>query len=441
MSDTEKKGGNLPAILVMFALFFMIAFITNFAGALGPVVKGQFALTNAESQFGSMVNFFAYLFMGIPGGLLLKRKGYKVTAITAVLFGLVGIAIQIASCYLKTKNTCFPTYITGAFIAGFSMCLLNLVVNPLLNTLGGGGNKGNQLVQTGCSLNSIGATIAPVLVGILMGQAAKASGGVATLKDAVPALGIAAAIFVLALVIIGITKIPEPNLETAEEKADRLSGKTSVVADIFATLKFRHFVLGALGIFMYITVESGIPNMALLYMTEETKDAAGAVVKGPGYVGMAVAGSVVGAYWFCMMIGRILGAAFGAKFSSRLQITVCSTAGIALLLAAMFIPVKMVAIPFTSMQIPLSMCFAVLCGLCTSVMWGGIFNMAAEGLGKYVPMGSGIFMTMVFGGLLLPVQGMIADKIGILNSYWLSIGLLAYILFYALVGSRVSKRA
>ncbi len=427
---SEPKNNNLPAILVMFALFFMIAFITNFAGALGPVVKGQFTLTNAESQFGSMVNFFAYLFMGIPGGLVLKRKGYKFTAIMAVLFGLAGIAVQIGSCYLKTKGTCFPVYITGAFIAGFSMCLLNLVVNPMLNTLGGGGNKGNQLVQTGCSLNSVGATIAPVLVGILMANAAKAHDGAATLLDAVPALGIAAAIFVFALVIIALTKIPEPNLETAEEKADRLAGKTSVVADLVATLKFRHFLLGAIGIFAYITIECGIPNMAMLYMTEEN---------GPGFVGMAVAGSVVGAYWFCMMIGRILGASFGSKISSRAMITTCSLAGIALLATAMFIPVKMVTVPFTTMQIPLSMCLATLCGLCTSVMWGGIFNMAAEGLGKYVPMGSGIFMTMVFGGVCLPLQGMVADKIGILNSYWVSIGLLAYILFYALVGSRVKK--
>ncbi len=438
---SEQKTNNLPAILVMFALFFMIAFITNFAGALGPVVKGQFTLTNAESQFGSMVNFFAYLFMGIPGGLVLKRKGYKFTAIMAVLFGLAGIAVQIGSCYLKTKGTCFPVYITGAFIAGFSMCLLNLVVNPMLNTLGGGGNKGNQLVQTGCSLNSVGATIAPILVGILMANAAKANGGVATLLDAVPALGIAAAIFVLALVIIALTKIPEPNLETAEEKADRLAGKTSVVADLVATLKFRHFLLGAIGIFAYITIECGIPNMAMLYMTEEVKNAAGEVVgKGPGYVGMAVAGSVVGAYWFCMMIGRLLGSAFGSKISSRAMITTCSLAAIALLLAAIFIPVKMVTVPFTTMQIPLSMCLATLCGLCTSVMWGGIFNMAAEGLGKYVPMGSGIFMMMVFGGVCLPLQGMVADKIGILNSYWVSIGLLAYVLFYALVGSRVSKK-
>ena len=87
------------------------------------------------------------------------------------------------------------------------------------------------------------------------------------------------------------------------------------------------------------------------------------------------------------------------------------------------------------------MAFMVAVGFCTSVMWGGIFNMAAEGLGKYVPMGSGIFMAMVFGGFFIPVQGWIADKAGILNAYWLSIALLAYVLFYALVLSKPSKNA
>ena len=87
------------------------------------------------------------------------------------------------------------------------------------------------------------------------------------------------------------------------------------------------------------------------------------------------------------------------------------------------------------------MCFMVAVGLCTSVMWGGIFNMAAEGLGKYVPMGSGIFMACVFGGFFIPVQGFIADKAGILNAYWLSIALLAYVLVYALGLSKPSKNA
>ena len=163
------------------------------------------------------------------------------------------------------------------------------------------------------------------------------------------------------------------------------------------------------------------------------------VSKGPGYVGGAVAGVVCGAYWFLMMCGCLLGGVVGGKVSSRVQVTFLATLGIALLVAAMFSPVKMITL--FSYQFPLSMAFVVAVGICTSVMWGGIFNMAAEGLGKYVPMGSGIFMAMVFGGILIPVQGFLADKVGILSSYWLSIALLAYVLVYALVLSKPTKRA
>ena len=429
MSENESKG-NVFAIATMFALFFMIAFVTNFASPMGVIAKNQFHASNALSQLGNAANFIAYLFMGIPGGLILKRKGYKFTALAAVAVGFLGVGVQLVSGYISS----FPVYVLGAFIAGFSMCMLNLVTNPLLNTLGGGGKKGNQLVQFGCSLNSVGATLSPAVLGWLIGEITKDTAFI----KAAPALMIAMGIFAVAFVIVALSKIPEPHMETAEEKAARLSGQTSVMKDIAETLKFRHFTLGALAIFFYIVIEVGVPSMGMLYMTDCVKDAAGEITsKGPGYVGGAVAGVVCGAYWFLMMCGRLLGGVVGGKVSSRVQVSFLASLGIVLLVTAMFVPVKMVTL--FGYQFPLSMTFMVAVGLCTSVMWGGIFNMAAEGLGKYVPMGSGIFMAMVFGGILIPVQGLIADKVGILNSYWLSIGLLAYVLFYALIGSRVAK--
>ena len=431
-NDEMKKGGNIAAIATMFALFFMIAFVTNFASPMGVIAKNQFNASNALSQLGNAANFIAYLFMGIPGGLILKRKGYKFTALTAVAVGFAGLAIQLVSGYVSS----FPVYVAGAFIAGFSMCMLNLVTNPLLNTLGGGGKKGNQLVQFGCSLNSVGATLSPIVLGWMIGEITKDT----AFGDARPALLIAMGIFAVAFVIVALSSIPEPHMETAEEKEARLSGKTSVFKDIVETLKFRHFTFGALAIFFYIVIEVGVPSMGMLYMTDCVKNAAGEIVsKGPGYVGGAVAGVVCGAYWFLMMCGRLLGGAVGGKISSRVQVSFLATLGILLLIATMFSPVKMITL--FGYQFPLSMAFMVAVGICTSVMWGGIFNMAAEGLGKYVPMGSGIFMAMVFGGILIPVQGLLADKMGILNSYWLSIGLLAYVLVYALILSRPAKRA
>ena len=120
MGNEETKGGNVLAIAVMFALFFMIAFVTNFASPMGVIAKNQFNASNALSQLGNAANFIAYLFMGIPGGLILKRKGYKFTALAAVSVGFVGVGVQLVSGYVES----FAVYAAGAFARGFSLCLL-----------------------------------------------------------------------------------------------------------------------------------------------------------------------------------------------------------------------------------------------------------------------------------------------------------------------------
>ena len=400
----------------MFMLFFMIAFVTNFAGSMGVIVKEQFGASNAMAQLGTLANFIAYACMGIPAGHILKRKGYKFTSLAAVLVGLVGVGIQFASGYAES----FAVYVLGAFVAGFSMTMLNIVVNPMLNTLGGGGNKGNQLIQLGGSLNSVGGTIAPILLGYLIGGQA----ATATVADAAPALIIAMAIFAVAFVVIYFSAIPEPHMETAEEKAARLSDKLK--KDPHGPMSFRHFVLGAAGIFFYVGVEVGIPNTANIYMS------------GLEGVGPAIAGTVVGFYWFCMMLGRLLGGAIGAKVSSKQMLTVACSLAIVFVLCLMFIPdtVRM-TVPVVDAQVPVSMVFMFLCGLCTSVMFGSIFNLATEGLGKYTPVASGIFMAMICGGGVLPfVQGLVADATNFITSYWVVIAGLAYMLLYGLFFSK-----
>ena len=93
-------------------------------------------------------------------------------------------------------------------------------------------------------------------------------------------------------------------------------------------------------------------------------------------------------------------------------------------------------------EVPVKVLLIILCGLCTSVMWGVIFNLATEGLGKYTPSASGLFMTMVVGGGIMPlIQNLMAGKIGDINSYWLVVAMLAYLLFYAVIGCKPSKKA
>ena len=164
---TQKKNSNVLAIIVMILLFGMISFVTNLASPMGDVLKNQFNVANWMGTLGVFANFIAYACMGIPAGNLLQKRGYKFTALAAVTVGFTGVGVQTIAGLLD-GNAAFGVYLLGAFIAGFSMCMLNIVVNPMLNKLAGGGNRGNQLLQVGGSFNSFMGTAVIFLTGVFV---------------------------------------------------------------------------------------------------------------------------------------------------------------------------------------------------------------------------------------------------------------------------------
>ncbi|MFW5545408.1 MAG: MFS transporter [Bacteroidales bacterium] len=428
MSNQQKQWG---AIIVMIALFAMIAFVTNLCTPMATIIKNQGEISNVLAQIGNYGNFFAYLIMGIPAGMLIAKYGYKKTALIGLVVGIVGILIQWYSGQLDAQENLglvFTVYLIGAFIAGFCMCILNCVVNPMLNLLGGGGNKGNQLIQLGGVFNSSAAVACYILMGALIADASKAK-----ISDATPALMIALAIFVIAFIVIIFTKIEEP--EQAPVQLDLIKG----------AMGHSHFALGTLAIFLYMGIEVGVPNFVNLYLT------AGDPATGLEPIPAGTVGMLVAVYWFMMLIGRLVGASIGSKVSSRAMITTVSIATLVLVLFGMFAPTD-VTVNFPGVDwgklemiwqpVPLGIFSFLLVGLCTSVMWGGIFNMAVEGLGKYTAIASGIFMTMVFGcAVMMFIQAKVADMFGYIPSFWVVVFCAAYLLFYALVGSRVTKRS
>ena len=421
MSNSKRQWG---AIIIMIALFAMIAFVTNLCSPMAIIVKNSFGASDALAQIGNFGNFIAYLVMGIPAA----KFGYKKTALIGLLIGIVGVLVQWLSGHVG-KDSAFLVYLIGAFISGFTMCILNAVVNPMLNILGGGGNKGNQLIQIGGVFNSAAAVAVYIIMGALIGDAAKAH-----ISDATPALMIALGVFVIGFIGLLFTKVEEPEQAPVD------------VSLVKGAMKYRHFVLGVLAIFLYMCVEVGTPSYMLLYMTSDPTSAT------PG-LGMdaGVAGLIVAVYWFMMLVGRFIGGAIGGKVSSRAMITTAATISIILVLFGMFAPATMTTnvpgVDWANLnliwtEVPVSIFAFIFVGLCTSVMWGGIFNLAVEGLGKYTAIASGIFMTMVFGGgILVPLQGWIADATSsYMTSYWLVLFCAAYILFYALVGSKPSHK-
>ncbi len=415
--QTNKKGVTVAIISMMF-LFAMISFVTNLAAPFGNIWGKTYSWAG---MVGNLMNFLAYLFMGIPAGKMLVKYGYKKTALIAMAIGFIGLLIQSLSsifggdCQLFTIQEQpvmlnFIVYLLGAFICGFCVCMLNTVVNPMLNLLGGGGNRGNQLIQTGGTLNSLTATLTPLFVGVLIGEVTNKT----SMNDVTPLLWIAMGVFAVSFIIISMVNIPEPQSST-----------TGVTFE-HSPWNFRHFVLGVIAIFFYVGIEVGIPAEINFYITNL------------GFTGAAaIAGGVVAIYWFLMLIGRFVSSFISGKVSSRMQLIVTSTLAIVLLLIAIILPESNI-VSFHGANVPIKSFFVVACGICTSIMWGCIFNLATEGLGKYTAAASGIFMMMVVGGGIMPfIQDQIAVSLhNYIASYWLIIVMLVYLLYYALAGCK-----
>ncbi|MBD5366249.1 MAG: MFS transporter [Muribaculaceae bacterium] len=428
-TQTQKKQSNVVAIITMFFIFAMISFVTNMAAPFGNIWGFKYEWAGMA---GNLMNFTAYLFMGIPAGNMLIKFGYKKTALIALAVGAIGLGIQLLSSVVGADVIVIdgevPTtlnlfiYLLGALVCGCCVCMLNTVVNPMLNLLGGGGNKGNQLIQTGGTLNSLAGTLTPLLVGVLVGTLTKET----TMAAVAPLVVTGIVIFVLAFIIISFVKIAEPQAHLGKVKYEH------------SPLAFRHCLLGVVAIFFYVGIEIGIPGELNAWISRESFE--GAAV---------VAGSLAALYWLMMLVGRFLSSIISGKISSRTQMVTASSVALILVLIAIFLPenVTFVSPSIESLgikagEVPMKCLFLFLCGLCTSVMWGGIFNLATEGLGKYTAKASGIFMMMVVGGGIMPyIQDWIARTLGggtfgYINSYWLIIAMLVYILYYSLIGSK-----
>ncbi len=425
----NQNKTNWVAVLTMMFLFGMISFVTNLAAPIGVIWKQAPGIegSNTWGMMGNMMNFLAYLFMGIPAGKCISRIGYKKTTLLGVGVGFVGVLVQFLSGKLGVGSTLaglpanFFVYLLGAFICGFSVCILNTVVNPMLNLLGGGGNRGNQLVQIGGTFNSLTGTLTPMLVGALVGAVTADT----VIADVNLVLFIAMGVFAATFAVLIFVPFVEPEQEASN-------------ASVSSLFKYRHLVYGVFAIFLYVGIEIGVPGTLNFYLSDPD-GGAGLDPKNAA----TIAGFVAGTYWLLMLVGRFSSSLISGKVSSKMQLGVTSAVAIVFIIAAMFSTSVKTSMPvftgsgFEMVQVPLTALLLVLCGLCTSVMWGTIFNLAVEGLGKHSALASGLFMTMVVGGGIIPLlQSAIADATSYMTSYWLLVAALAYICWFAFIGSK-----
>lgn len=303
----NKNKINWVAVLTMMFLFGMIAFVTNLAAPIGVIWKQAPGVegSNFWGMMGNMMNFLAYAFMGIPAGKLITKIGYKKTTLIGVGVGLIGVFVQFLSGKIGVGSTLaglpanFFVYLLGAFICGFSVCILNTVVNPMLNLLGGGGNRGNQLVQIGGTFNSLLGTLTPMLVGALVGSVTKDT----VITDVNLVLYMAMGVFAATFVILTFVPFVEP-----EQEKNNISVKS--------LFEYRHLVFGVVAIFFYVGVEVGIPGTMNFFLTDTLGTANAATT----------AGFVAGTYWLLMLVGRFVSSLISGKVSSRAQLAATSGA-------------------------------------------------------------------------------------------------------------------
>ena len=394
MQENYQKGRSI-AIVAMIFLFGMIAFVTNLAAPIGVIWKNQPALegSNTLGMLGNMMNFLAYLFMGIPSGKMLQRIGYKKTALVAVAFGFAGVFIQFLSGQLFTHSllmglpTNFYVYLLGAFVAGISVCMLNTVVN--------------QLLQIGGTLNSFMGTLTPMLVGALIGTVTKDT----AISDVNIVLYLAMGIFAATFIILSFIPIADPE-----------SNNTEGVTFEHSPFYFRHFTLGVIAIFLYVGTEVGIPGTLNFFLSDTSASGAGLNVATAATIG----GFAAGTYWLLMLVGRFVAGLIGSKVSSRVMMGTTNAIGVCLIITAMVLPKTVTgAIP---------------------VFTGSGFEMTELPLSAIL-LASGIFMAMVVGGGILPmVQNAIADVAGYMVSYVVPLVAMCYMFFYALWGSRIVNK-
>lgn len=408
-----------PALVVLTSLFFMWGFITCLNDILIPHLKTVFSLNYTQVMLVQFTFFAAYFVVSLPSGFIVEKVGYK----RGIVIGLVTAGVGCLMFYPAAGTRSYPIFLSALFVLASGITLLQVSANPYVAILGPPRTASSRLTLTQ-AFNSLGTTIAPLFGSFLiLSVAAKTAEEMAALGPADlsayqaaeaasvqnPYLGLAAALFVIAA-FFAVVKLPV--IEASSGDARSHTGG-SYDAQHLSAWKYRHLVLGAVGIFLYVGAEVSIGSFLVNFLGQ------------PDIAGLAAAdaGRYLSFYWGGAMVGRFVGSAAIRYIKPGKALAFNAAAAALLVLAAML----------TSGHVAMWAILAV--GLFNSIMFPTIFTLAVDGLGKHTGQGSGILCMAIVGGAIVPViQGAFADTIGIHRAFFLPILCYLFILHYGLKG-------
>jgi FHS family L-fucose permease-like MFS transporter len=412
-----EHNAHTGALFIVTILFFMWGLITSLNDVLIPHLKSIYTLTYMQAMLVQFCFFGAYFIVSLPAGALIRRLGYQNGAVTGLMIAAAGCAL-----FYPASNGGYGMFLFALFVLASGITILQVAANPYVTALGPARTAASRLTLTQ-AFNSLGTTVAPALGGILILStvvlgadelallpAAEQAAHKATEAAAVqgPYLGLAAALALLA-VLFAMARLPKIAFEESSAVVDTKGG----------AMAYRHLVLGALGIFLYVGAEVSIGSFLINFIGE------------PHIAGLshADAARYVSMYWGGALVGRFIGFAVMRYVSPGKSLAVTALGSMALVLTAIFT------------EGSLAMWAIVAVGLCNSIMFPTIFSMALHGLGKFTGQGSGILCMAIVGGAVVPfVQGILADTIGLQISFLVPAACYLFIMYYGVKYANLHKQ-
>ena len=394
------------ALTSLTSLFFMWGFITCLNDILIPHLKGVFDLTYSQAMLIQFCFFGAYFLVSIPAGNIVKKLGFQ----KGIVLGLIIAAFGCLGFYPAASLHSYPVFLLALFVLASGITVLQVSANPYVSILGKAETASSRLTLTQ-AFNSLGTTIAPFFGAYLILDQVAETMSAAQQAESVqlPYLLLAGMLLILAA-IFAVIKLPSVSYAQEPQETEKITG---------SAWQYRHLVLGAVGIFVYVGAEVAIGSFLVSFLND------------PNIAGLeeSDAAKYIAYFWGGAMVGRFIGAAVMQKLPAGKVLAFNAISGVVLICIAMM----------SSGQ--LAMWAILLVGLCNSIMFPTIFSLAINGLGKHTSQGSGILCLAIVGGAILPlIQGVLADSIGLQNSFFLPIICYVFIAYYGFSGCKPATR-
>jgi MFS transporter, FHS family, L-fucose permease len=424
VSATAPGGGNTyrSAFAMVTTLFFTWGFLTSLNDILIPHLKAVFDLNYAKALLVQFAFFSAYAAFGIPSGKVVEWIGYQRTMVAGLFTMGLGALLFIPAANMPS----FPLFLTALIILAAGITTLQVAANPYVSVLGAPQTAASRLNLTQ-AFNSLGTVIGPPLGSwLILRQAAKTFENAQSLSPAalhayriqqaaavkIPYLAIALALVVMGLAI-ALYKFPRLDV-TKDYRPTKASEKGQSIWG------YRHVILGAIGIFVYVGAEVSIGSFLINYFNQ------------PEIAGMtaAIAGIYVSFYWGGLMVGRFIGSAILQRVTPGKLLALCAA------VAASLVVISMLSFGHIAVW------SILLVGLFNSIMFPTIFTLGIAEMGPLTGKASGLLVTAIVGGAIIPeLQGILADRVGIHHAFVLPVLCYLFIAYYGLKGSRIIQPA